>query len=427
MRRPLSSFAASLLLSASLSAFAQAPAPSAPPAAPLPAPKAPPSAAVKARASELFEAGAQAYSGGLYLVAAEAFLKSNDLDPSPGLLFSAAQAYRREYLAKPSFGLLKQAITLYRQYLSSDKAPKRREDAMQALATLVPLEARHAAEAGGAGQEGVPAAPRGTRLFLSSTAAGAAVSVDGGAFEPAPRVVKVAAGSHRVMVRALGYFDEQISVQAVEDELVPKQVALRPKPAKISVKGSQGALVSIDGQPRGLVPTSAPIVVEPGSHFVAVTMTGHEPFTTQVEIDKDGAVTLDAVLKPTRQRVGAWAALSVGLAGGVATGVLTGLMLSKQSFASGLKDQRTTGSLTTAELAQYEAAVSARDGFAKAALVTGGLSAAVILTSLGLFAFDKPEVILPSDGGKGAPKGGAPKLDVEVSAVGGAIVIRGVF
>lgn len=426
MRRPLSSSAAALLLSASLSAFAQAPALSAPPAAPPPAPKAPPSAAVKAQASELFDAGAQAYSAGLYLVAAEAFLKSNDLDPSPGLLFSAAQAYRREYLAKPSFGLLKQAITLYRQYLSSDKAPKRREDAMQALATLVPLEARHAAEAG-AGQEGVPAAPRGTRLLLSSTAAGAAVSVDGGAFEPAPRVVKVAAGSHRVMVRALGYFDEQLSVQAVENELVPKQVALRPKPAKISVKGSQGALVSIDGQPRGLVPTSAPIVVEPGSHFVAVTMTGHEPFTQQVEIGKDGAVTLDAVLKPTRQRVGAWAALSVGLAGGVATGVLTGLMLSKQSFASGLKDQRTTGSLTTAELAQYEAAVSARDGFAKAALVTGGLSAAVILTSLGLFAFDKPEVILPSDGGKGAPQGGAPKLDVEVSAVGGAIVIRGVF
>ena len=58
------------------------------------------------QASDFFDAGAQAYKAGQYAVAAEAFLKANDLSPSPSLLFSAAQALRKQYLVEPSLEVL---------------------------------------------------------------------------------------------------------------------------------------------------------------------------------------------------------------------------------------------------------------------------------------------------------------------------------
>src|SRR5262245_51541958 len=92
-----------------------------------------------AQAADFFDAGAQAYKAGQYAVAAEAFLKANDLSPSPALLFSAAQALRKQYLIEPSLDTLQRSISLYRDYLQKDPQAKRREDAMQALSTLVPI------------------------------------------------------------------------------------------------------------------------------------------------------------------------------------------------------------------------------------------------------------------------------------------------
>src|SRR5262245_16266171 len=74
----------------------------------------------RAQASSFFDAGAQAYDAGQYLVAAEAFLKAHELLPSPTLLFSAAQAYRRQYLQQPTPEALERSIGLYRDYLRTD-------------------------------------------------------------------------------------------------------------------------------------------------------------------------------------------------------------------------------------------------------------------------------------------------------------------
>lgn len=373
-----------------------------------------------AEASSFFDAGAQAYKAGQYLVAAEAFLKANEIAPSPPLLFSAAQAYRRQFLAEPAPDLLRKAITLYRDYLRLDKSAKRREDAMQALGALLPMEARFPSD----GAEPAKAVEKQTRLLLSSAAEGAEVSVDGAPFIAAPCVPKVPAGPHKVRVRAPGYQDADLSVIAIANELLPRHVVLEPKPGRLQIRGTHGARVEIDGVFRATLPLAAPILLTPGAHFVTVTMTGHKPFGQVIEAGRDTQVDLTAELGQTRQRVAAWATIGVGLGGAVAFGVLGGLTLSRQAEATGLRDKQSTTPLTAKERDSYNAAVGARDDLGRAAAATGVVSALFVVTGLGLFAFDRPEIVPPNDERLRAPVK-APKVELEVGLM--RIGVKGAF
>jgi PEGA domain len=380
-----------------------------------------------AEASTFFDAGAQAYKAGQYVIAAEAFLKAHELAPSPSLLFSAAQAYRRQYLSEPGPLPLHKAIGLYRDYLRIDKSPKRREDAMQALATLVPMEARFTSTPNGEALVGTPAPPpdpaAATRLLLTSAADGAEVSVDGGPFVPAPYVARVRAGAHRVAMKAPGYDDQELSVDAVNGELVPRHVALRPKPARLHITGTSGAGVSIDGRVKATLPLDAPIAVAPGSHFITVTLPGHVPFAKNLDLERDQSRDLAVDLGLTRQRVAAFATLGAGAAGAVATGVLAGLALGRQGTAQGLKDQQSTTPLTADQRDQYNSALQARDDFAHAASVTGAVSALALSVGLGLFAFDRPEIPPPAADKPSENKG--PRVEFDVGVL--SMQVRGTF
>jgi tetratricopeptide (TPR) repeat protein len=378
-----------------------------------------------AQAANFFDAGAAAYKAGQYPVAAEAFLKANELSASSSLLFSAAQAYRRQYLADPKPATLRRAIGLYRDYLRIDPTAKRREDAMQALAALVPFEARFAQEGAEGGGEPAKEASSPTRLLLSCPAEGAEVSVDGGAFVLAPSVFKVKPGPHKVRVQAQGYEAEEIAVDAIAGELVPRHVALRPRPARLLVTGTSGALVSVDGQARATLPLAAPLSVEPGAHFVSVALAGHEPEGQVVDLHRDATTEVAANLRMTRRRVAAWSTLSVGAAGVVAGGVLAGLALGRQSVASSLHDEQTTSFLTVAQRDQYNAALGARDDFAHAAEIAGGVGLATLVTGLGLFAFDRPEILPPNDDRLKGPQRSGPRIDFDVGAL--SLGIHGMF
>lgn len=382
-------------------------------------------AAKVTQASDFFDAGAQAYKTGQYLVAAEAFLKAHELSPSPALLFSAAQSFRRQFLAEPSPTTLRRAIGLYRDYLRQDPSPKRREDAMQALATLMPLEVRFGPAADGAPDANEPPKKAPTRLLLSTPAEGAEVSVDGGPFVRAPFVAQVQPGPHQVKVRAAGYEEEQLSVQALANELVPRHVVLRPKPARLLVSGTSGAHVAVDGQLRATLPMTAPIPIDPGAHFVTVIASGHEPFGQVVELQRDGTTQIAANLRVTRQRVAAWATLAVGAAGAVTGGVLGGLALARQSEAGSLANKLATTPLDPSERDQYNSAVKARDDFARAAAISGGVSVLAIAVGVGMFALDKPEVVPPNDERLRAPPRSGPRLDFDVGLL--SIGVRGTF
>ncbi|WP_437580726.1 PEGA domain-containing protein [Sorangium sp. So ce887] len=367
---------------------------------------APPTPAQAAHAESFFNAGAQAYEAGQYQVAAEAFLEAHELVPSPSLLFSAAQAFRRQVLTQPSPDALRRAIALYREYLRLDPKAVRREEAVAALASLVPLEARlpgedpaAAADGGTTAADGaqrgaaaaVTPAAGGTRLLLSSPVEGARVSVDGQPFVPAPLVAPVAPGAHRVRVQAAGHHEEELTVIAVAGELMPRHVVLRPKPAQLHVTGTGGARVAVDGQVRATVPTTAAIAVEPGVHVVEVSLPGHELYRRELRVAHEQAVRLDADLRMTSQRLAAWTVLGAGAAGAAATGVLAGLALVRQGEAVDLRDRKDATSLTPSERDRYNAAVDARDGLGAAAAVAGGVSFLAIAVGFRLFVFDEPK------------------------------------
>lgn len=393
-------------------------------------------------ASNLFDAGAEAYDAGQYLVAAEAFLKAHALLKSPALQFSAAQAYRRQYLVDASPDALRRAVRLYREYLHEDAAGERREDAMNALADLVPIEARlrrkSLAAVAPATTNGSPpnapptnatnkpgsdkpapipipvpgshppdqtlppqlledepeepevALPRKTRVLISAKPGGAEVSVDGAAFVRVPAVVEVKAGPHKVQAKAEGYFDDDFQIDAVENELVARHIALRPKPGRLSIKGIHGASVSLDGQVRAVLPLEHPLDIEPGEHFVAVTRQGRTSFTKTISIERDKPLTLEAPMTMTNQRIGAWSTLTLGFLGAAATGVLGGLAWTQNDVATNLDAQRRAFTMTSTQITDFNHALALRNTYSTAALVSGGASALMLLTSAGLFLFDNP-------------------------------------
>ncbi|WP_437971201.1 PEGA domain-containing protein [Sorangium sp. So ce260] len=393
-----------------------------------------PTPAQAGRAESFFNAGAQAYEAGQYQVAAEAFLEAHELVPSPSLLFSAAQALRREHLTQPSPAALRRAIALYREYLRQDPKAARREEAVAALSSLVPLEARLADDgAAAAGDVGAAATGGGagaatsaevrTRLLLSSPADGARVSVDGQPFVPAPLVAPVSPGPHRVRVQAAGHHDEELTVIAIAGELMPRHVVLRPKAAQLHVIGTAGARVAVDGQERATVPTTAAIAVEPGVHVVEVSLPGHALYRREIRVTHEQAVRLDADLRMTSQRLAAWTVLGVGAAGAAATGVLAGLALVRQGEAVDLRDRKDASSLTPSERDRYNAAVDARDQLGAAAAVAGGVSFLAFAVGFRLFIFDEPR----SAAAPTAPPPKAPGPEAEFTVGWLAAGVRGVF
>ena len=412
-------------------------------------------------ASNLFDAGAEAYDAGQYLVAAEAFLKAHALLKSPALQFSAAQAYRRQYLVDSSPDALRRAVRLYRDYIRDDTSGQRREEAVNALADLVPLEARLRKKnvatlitpppsstppviapgkpsavkpapipipvPGSTPPESAPAPdplldeteepeaepPRKTRVLISAKPNAAEVSVDGGAFVRVPAVVEVKAGAHKVQAKADGYFGEEFQIDAVENELVARHVLLRPKPGRLSVQGISGASLSLDGQLRAVLPLEHPLDVDPGEHFVSITHAGRVSFTKTINIDRDKDAIVRADLAMTNQRIGAWSTFAVGFIGAAATGVLGGLTWSKDSVAANLDTQRQTGAMSTSDIATYNNALQSRNSLATATAITGGVSALVLLTSAGMFLFDNPPTIpVPQKKADSAPS--APRIEMTV-------------
>ncbi|MCC6551536.1 MAG: PEGA domain-containing protein [Polyangiaceae bacterium] len=372
----------------------------------------------RAQAANYFDAGAQAYDAGKYLAAAEAFMKAHALVPSPSLLFSAAQAYRRQYLADPAPDTLRRAVSLYREYLKVDPAGRRRDEAMKALEALAPIEARLAPP------EAAPAAAkRPARILLTAPPAGAQASIDGGAFVAIPHEAEVAPGPHVVRVRAPGHVEEQVTVVAVASDLVARHVPLRPKPAKLVIRGTSGARVEIDGRARALVPTEAPLSLEPGAHFISVTLAGHKPWGQTMDFRPDQSTELTLELPQTSQRVAAWAVLSAGAAGAVASGVLAGLAIARQSEASDLRDKLESSGLTPAERDRYNDAAAARDDLALASGLVGGFAALTIGAGAGLFAFDDAQVLPPGDARPAAQPGAHTEVTLGFLSLG----VRGRF
>jgi hypothetical protein len=342
------------------------------------------------QAKTYFNAGAQAYAAGKFTAAIQAFEEAYRLAPRPAILFSIAQAHRRQYYLEKKPDDLGLAIKYYRDYVAKVEQGGRRSDAAEALAELEPLAAR----VGGEAAKGAPPqeAKQPTRVMVSSQTKGALVSLDGGRPGEAPLISELSPGKHRVKVTAEGFFDDDREIVAVEGGLVALDLPLREKPARLTVTGSQGAEIAIDGRPSGTIPVPTPIEVTPGRHLVVVTKSGRKSFSQELELERGETKTISADLGTTGQRYVAWGLLGLGAGGLIAGGVLAGLAVHQQNVAQGIFEAHEQGNITPEDRERYVAASDRRDDFRRIAGFAFGAGAAFAVTGLILYAFDQPGV-----------------------------------
>ncbi|MCC6646579.1 MAG: PEGA domain-containing protein [Polyangiaceae bacterium] len=377
------------------------------------------------QAKTLFNAGAQAFAAGQFPAAVQAFEESYKLTPKPAILFSMAQAERRQYFVDKRAEWLRRAIEHYRTYLEQVPKGGRRADAAQALAELEPVAAR---------LEGQPAAPpvaaqaAETRLMVSTPTKGAEVWVDGQRASELPLIDVVKPGKHSLRVAAPGYFDETREVVAVQGGLVAVDVALRERPATLTIIAPRGAAVSLDGRPQGVTPLP-PLEVAPGAHAVTLTLNGHHAHTEEIELSRGESRELRTGLSKTGQRKASYAVVAVGAGGLLAGGVLTYLALDRQKQAEDTLTTLETRNVDPHKLDAYDKDRSARDRYRTGAFIAYGAGAAVLTVGALMYAFDQPSVTAPRERPRPQAPVDGPKIEVGGLVLPGAAAatLRGSF
>jgi tetratricopeptide (TPR) repeat protein len=343
-----------------------------------------------ASAKHLYEAGAQAYDDGRYLLAIDAFEESQKLQPRAVTAFALAQALRFQYFIDGSTQKLERAIEMYRAYLSLEPTGSRMEHAGQHLATLVPILERLKRE--GAAAAAPKPQPK-TLLIVACRTKGCTARIDSGPPEPAPAPFQTTPGVHKIEVEAPQHVALSQDAVAVADTVVAIEVKLEPQPGHVEVKAPRGAEVSVDGRSAGVSPLAAPLELKPGRHVVAVSASGRRTFVRDVQLDIGQALLLDAAeLELTTQRWFAYAA--TGAAAGLLIGAATLL-----AFAGAREDDagvydRKLGmmmALTTDEARDYRQLLVERDELVRAGLITGTVAVAAAVVALVLWLTDRPE------------------------------------
>ena len=342
-----------------------------------------------ARAKESFNAGAMAYSMGEYAAAIQALDAAYAITPLPAIAFSLAQAERRQYFVDHNRDHLDRAILLFRKYLDQVPSGGRRADAVDALSQLEPLAAVPMTPAGPSSST---SSVRPTRLFITTEAPGAQVSVDGSAPSPAPWIHEVEPGQHRVEVSAEGFHPEERDVVAVAGELIPASVLLREKPSTVSVWSDSDAALYVDGTFVRRGGEGVLLELPSGAHRLDVAQKGYFVSSHALELERGQNQNLHVTLAPTSQRqVSRALYVASGVALGV--GVVAGAMaLHAQGNAQDFLDKKGQGNVTSGELSEYNSDIAARDRYRIVAAVGVGASALFFLTGLLLHELDQPHL-----------------------------------
>ena len=340
------------------------------------------------KAKDLYRAGGESYRQGQYEVAINAFEAAKALTPAPPVIFSLAQAYRLQYFTDGDPAKLEKAITNYREYISRDPDGRRTGHAARHIAALEPIQARLARVADQLPEEKDDSPPV-ARLIVSSRVEGAIARVDDGEPVPIPVALDVTPGPQEVRVEAPQFKPRTVRTFGVEGSVVPLNVELEEVPGQLLVRAPQGAKITLDDRPLDVRP-GAPADVRAGPHVLAVVANGRTPFVRALEIGRGQAMSVDAQLDVTGQRIAAYG-MFVGagvLAAGA--GVSLGLAFDRQSQARDILDANGTRSLDPEEATEHERLVSSRDRYGRLAGVGFGLAAAAALGGAAMWIFDTP-------------------------------------
>ena len=335
------------------------------------------------RARALFEAGGVAYGRAQYADAARAFDAAYALSPRPAIAFSLAQALRRSYLVDRDPAALERAIALYTLYLQEVPSGGRREDATDQLQVLLSLRAQIRER-----PESPPPPPPATELMVYSRTPGARITLDGALLEEGGGVRRVTPGSHALHAEAEGYFPESRTVEAVESRLVPVELALRPRPAALSLDVEDDARVTVDGERTVLTPLGAPLSLSAGEHALVVEKSGHRPWSGSITLARGESRALAVPLELTAQREAAYWTLggSAGLA--VAGLTTTVLALHFQGRAQAVTDARGARNVSAAELMELDADAGRRNALRTSSAVLYSTAVVALATGLILYLTD---------------------------------------
>lgn len=337
-------------------------------------------------AKSFFEAGVKAYTSGRYAAAVEAFSESYRSAPKPQILFSLAQAERKLYIVEKDPAVLRQAIAHFRQYLGEVEQGGRRGDAIEGLTELEVLEAKLVS-----GNQ-APAKAK-TRLLITCSVEGAEVQFDGKPAGELPFLDEVKPGPHRARVSAAGYFDDEREIVAAEGATLSVDITLRPRPSKLSISARPRAEVYLDARLLG-VGSIGGVEVPAGEHRVIVLENGRTTFTARVSTTRGSEHLVTARTAETRQRQASYVVGALGVSSLLVGAGLTVAALRKQGVASEIDERAGRGNISGLDLETYRSARDARDTYRQGAYVSFGLGAALGVSALGLFLFDR---VAPGD------------------------------
>jgi hypothetical protein len=371
------------------------------------------------QAKKLFSFGVRAYEAGQYRAALTAFEKAYALSPQPPILFSCAQALRRQWALDHRVDDLQRAIGYYRRYVEVVKEGGRRAEAAAALEELEPLAAKLTGapvpEPGTPEAQPRPeAAPAHGLIMVSSSVKKAKATLDGKPVSM-PLAEQVPPGKHVVRISARGYVTWEREVQIAAGGTFADDAVLVARKASLSISGSDGADVLLDGRPVGEMPLLAPIETPAGRRRVAVVRDGYKPYVADVILVRGEKRELDVTLSPTGQRIASYVLFGAGLAGLVAGSALAGVSFSAQSTAQKIDEKRERENITEAERLDYQDAVVRRDEYRRFAAV--GLGAGALLGAVGfvLFIADSPDVEAAAPAPDASVKLGASGADLGLS------------
>jgi hypothetical protein len=126
-------------------------------------------------------------------------------------------------------------------------------------------------------------------------------------------------------------------------------------------------------------------------------MTGAHSLVKWQSLSRGVAVTVDADLETTSQRMAAWATFAVSGTAAVVGATLTGLAFERQARAVEILRPVTeeTGSIGTSDVIAFESAVAERDLYRTLAGVSWGVAGAGLTAGIFLFVFDDEAVTSP--------------------------------
>lgn len=181
--------------------------------------------------------------------------------------------------------------------------------------------------------------------------------------------INVLPGKHKVTVVADGYFPGEKEASATQGATTIVDIALVPKPAKVSVVTESDARITVDGRPSA----GSRFELTAGHHVITIVARGREPIAREVVVTRGQELVLREPLKTTRRRKAVPYLIAGAAVATAVLGVSATFALLRDSDASDLLDDlRTTGGFTAADKDRYDRARDARDQWRTTAYLSGG-------------------------------------------------------